>query len=99
MPDGATLNTCHNIFIDEFGVAYLSGCNSNGGGLIYLDVDTEPGVPTIMGVGSNEYSHDVYVRDNLAYSSEIEAGQFAIYDVTDKTNTILLLKNISQNQT
>ena len=85
MPDGATLNTCHNIFIDEFGVAYLSGCNSNGGGLIFLDVDTEPGVPTIMGVGSTEYSHDVYVRDNLAYSAEIENGSFSVYDVTNKT--------------
>ncbi len=89
MPDGATLNTCHNIYIDEFGVAYLAGCNSNGGGLIFLDVDTEPGVPTIAGVGATEYSHDVYVRDNLAYSAEINIGVFSAYDVTDKTNVTL----------
>ncbi|MFT4762439.1 MAG: choice-of-anchor B domain-containing protein, partial [Saprospiraceae bacterium] len=89
MPDGATLNTCHNIYIDEFGVAYLAGSNSNGGGLIFLDVDTEPGVPTITGVGSSEYSHDVYVRDNLAYSAEINIGFFSAYDVTDKTNVTL----------
>ena len=89
MPDGATLNTCHNLFIDEFGVAYLAGCNSNGGGLIFVDVDTDPANPSILGVGSSEYSHDVYVRDNLAYSSEINNGVFAVYDVTDKTNATL----------
>lgn len=89
MPDGAILNTCHNIYIDEFGTAYLSGCNSNGGGLIFLDVDTEPGSPIISGVGAPEYSHDVYVRDNLAYSAEINAGVFSVYDVTDKTNVTL----------
>lgn len=89
MPDGATLNTCHNIFIDEFGVAYLAGCNSNSGGLIFIDVDTEPGVPTIMGVGAAEYSHDVYARDNIAYSAEINIGVFSAYDVEDKTNVTL----------
>ncbi|NNE56236.1 MAG: choice-of-anchor B family protein, partial [Flavobacteriales bacterium] len=83
------LQTAHNIWIDEFGVAYLVGCNVNGGGMIYVDV-TVGGEPEIIDVGPSIYSHDVYVEDNMAYCSEIYAGSFAIYDVTDKTNTIFL---------
>jgi len=91
IPDlGFYLSACHNIFIDEFGIAYLSGCNLNGGGLIYLDVDTPDGTPEYIDHGPNENSHDIYVRNNLAYSSEIWNGVFTIYDVTDKSNTITL---------
>lgn len=85
-----TLNTCHNIWIDEFGYAYLVGCNVNGGGMIYVDVFTTPGQPEFVAAGPNEYSHDVYVRGDLAYSCEIEQGHFTVYDVSDKENTMLL---------
>ncbi len=90
LPGLGTLGPCHNIFIDEFGIAYLTGCNLNNGGLLYVNVDTPDGAPEYIDKGTNEYSHDVYVRDNLAYSSEIEIGVFTIYDVTDKSNTIAL---------
>ena len=85
-----TLSTCHNIFIDEFGYAYLVGCNLNGGGMLYVDVFTTPGTPVYVGKGPWVYSHDVYVRDNIAYSSDINNGVFTIHDVTDKTNSQLL---------
>ena len=84
------LNTCHNIYIDEFGYAYLAGCNLNGGGIIYIDVHTNPWNPSYAGAGPSVYSHDVYVRDNKSFSSEIYGGELAIYDVTDKDNTTLL---------
>ncbi|MFT4667221.1 MAG: choice-of-anchor B domain-containing protein [Polaribacter sp.] len=82
-----TLERCHNIWIDEFGYAYLAGCNLNNGGMIYVDCATDPALPTVAGAGPSTYSHDVYTRDNKMYSSEINAGVFSIYDVTDKTNT------------
>ncbi|MFK7806283.1 MAG: choice-of-anchor B family protein, partial [Saprospiraceae bacterium] len=85
-----TLNRCHNIWIDEFGYAYLAGCNLNSGGMIYLDCDANPAMPEIIGFGPAVYSHDVYTRDNLMYSSEINDGVFTVYDVTDKANTIAL---------
>lgn len=88
--DGGVMNTCHNIYIDEFGYAYLSGCNINNGGIIYLDVATTPGSPIFAGAGLPIYSHDVYARDNRTYSSEIYGGELAIYDVTDKNNTQLI---------
>lgn len=81
------LNTCHNIYIDEFGYAYLAGCNLNGGGIIYLDLNDTPYFPEYAGAGPDTYSHDIYVRDNKSYSSEIYAGVLSVYDVTDKLNT------------
>jgi len=85
-----TLNNCHNIYIDDFGYAYLTGCSLNNGGLIYIDVFTEPGFPRYINAGFPTYSHDVYVRDNIAYSSEIYNGTLSIYDVSDKEVTELL---------
>lgn len=84
------ISSCHNIYIDEFGYAYLAGCDANSGGLIFVDVVTTPGVPILSGKAAAVYSHDVYTRDNLAYSSEIFEGHFAIYDVTDKSNPTLI---------
>jgi choice-of-anchor B domain-containing protein len=84
-----TLSAAHNIFIDEFGFAILAGTNLNGGGLIFIDV-TDPGNPQYAGAGAATYSHDVFARDNKAYSSEIYGGNFAIYDISDKSNVSLI---------
>ncbi len=85
-----TLGPAHNIYMDEFGYAYLAGSNLNNGGMIYFDCFTTPGTPIFAGTAPPTYSHDVYVRDNKMYSSEINAGVFTIYDVTDKDNTTIL---------
>lgn len=85
-----TLSSIHNIWIDEFGYAYLAGSNLNNGGIVYVDVNTTPGSPEYAGHGPANYNHDVFVRDNLMYSSEIYNGEFAIYDVSDKDSTEFL---------
>ena len=85
-----SLFDCHNLYIDEFGVCYLSGCNLNEGGVIMLDVATSPGEPQYLGVTDAVYSHDAYARNNLLYSSEISDGRFSIFDVTDKEEPIKL---------
>lgn len=91
IPGVGTLTRCHNIYIDEFGFAYLAGCNNiNNGGMVIYDVATDPAIPEFVSLAPNVYSHDVYVRDNLMYSSEIYDGVFAIYDVSDKNNIPLL---------
>ena len=84
------LSTCHNIFIDEFGYAYIAGCNLNNGGVLILNVDTPTGEPEFVAAMPNEYSHDIYVRGNIAYSSEINVGHFTMYDVTQKTDIQVL---------
>ena len=82
IPELNILSSVHNIWIDEFGYAYLAGSNLNAGGIIYVDLFTTPGSPVYAGHGTSIYSHDVYVRDNIMYSSEIYQGYFAIYDVS-----------------
>ena len=88
--DSTVLTACHNIFIDEFGYAYLAGCNVNNGGVIFLDVFSTPGSPSVVGLGDPRYSHDVYARDHIMYSSDIYEGYFSITDVSDKSNPKLL---------
>ena len=83
------LETCHNLYLDEFGYVYLAGCNMNGGGILFLDVFTDPYNPIFVGAGDNRYAHDVYVRDNIMYTSDLTQG-LNITDVTDKTNIQLL---------
>lgn len=81
---------CHNIYIDEFGYAYLAGCNINDGGNLFIDVFSTPGTPVYAGAGPNRYAHDVYTRENLMYSSELTRGRMAIYDVSDKNEVVEL---------
>lgn len=90
IPNLGVLSSCHNIFIDSMGFAYLSGCNLNNGGLLFIDVHSEPGVPNYAGKAPPVYSHDVYVRDNIAYSSEIGVPRLAIYNVENKAVPQLL---------
>ncbi len=84
------LESCHNLYIDEFGYCYLAGCNLNGGGMLILDVFSTPGTPQFVAAAPPYYAHDVYARDNRMYAAEIYQGRVAIYDVSDKTNIQLL---------
>lgn len=84
--NGETLQRCHNIFIDEFGYAYLAGSNLNSGGILIYDVFSDPGNPIYVNSMPDVYSHDVYTRNNIVYSSEIYLGEFGAYDVSDKNN-------------
>ncbi len=90
------LESCHNLYIDENGFMYLAGCGSEVQAMnkaIIFDLNQDKWNPVLVGVhgGSNpEYAHDLMVRDNIMYSSEIYQGALAIYDVTDKANIQLL---------
>ncbi|GAB4260641.1 MAG: hypothetical protein Kow0027_28110 [Saprospiraceae bacterium] len=90
LPGLGVLSSCHNLYIDEFGVCYLAGCNLNGGGILFVDVATTPGNPQFIAAGPPVYNHDVFARDNIMYSSEIYAGELGIYDVSDKLNVVKL---------
>lgn len=93
---GGTLSSVHNIWIDEHGFLYISGANINGGAVIFADL-SDPANPQHVGQVSINYSHDVYVRDNKMYSSDIDAGVLSITDVTDKSNPILLATQPTPN--
>lgn len=85
-----TINKCHNIYIDtDQGFAYLAGCNVASGAII-LDLNQDLDTPTITGVNEVAYAHDIYTRDNIMYSSEINRGLLSSYDVSDKSKPKLL---------
>lgn len=85
-----TLFTCHNVWVDEQGFAYLTGCDINSGGVLIYDLNNDPLNPELVGIGNAVYSHDNYVRNDLLYTSEINEGQFGVYDISDRANPIQL---------
>lgn len=90
------LNRCHNLYIDEQGYAFLAGCNINGGGILYIDVFSNPGNPVFVNNGPAIYSHDVFVQRDTMYTSDL--GPLRIYDVADKDNTQLLAEQLTPFQ-
>lgn len=86
----ATLRRCHNLYIDENGYAYVSGCGGlNGGGVIIFDVHSNPGFPELVGHVEPVYSHDNFTRGDTVYSANLTEG-FYITDVSDKTEHVTL---------
>ncbi len=77
------ISTVHNLYIDD-GYAYLCGSNTNPG-IDILDLNPDPWNPVLVGQYTNRYVHDVYVRNNIAYSSEVEFG-LTMLDVSNKGN-------------
>lgn len=89
------LRRCHNLFIDSSGTAYLSGCNIGNGGVIMLDLASDPKDPVLTGIQDERYAHDAIALDTLLYTSEIFEGNLGIYNVSDKGDP----KVISRTQT
>ncbi len=89
---GGTIERCHNLYIDEEGYMYLAGCNVNGGGVLIYDVFTDPYNPAFVNNTPGGYAHDVFTKNNIMYSSNLDNG-LRIFDVTDKNN--LILRNIT----
>lgn len=84
------LERCHNLYIDEKGYCYLAGCNISNRGVLIFDLKNNPNAPELVGAADVNYSHDAYARGDTLYSSEINVGQLGIYDVTDRSNPVLL---------
>jgi len=84
-----SFGNAHDIYIDEFGFAYVVGSSQAGGGLHILDL-ADPVNPVVVGSWSNHYIHDVFVRDNIAWCACIWDGKVHVVDVTDKSNTFTL---------
>ncbi len=83
-------NSAHNIWIDENGYAYIFGSDRGNGGVIILDVFTDPMNPVEVGEFDNWYVHDGYVRNDTMYLAHIYEGFFSLVDISDKSNPVLL---------
>lgn len=89
-PAGNAWQTAHNLYIDEYGYAYIFGSNRGNGGVIILDVNTDPMNPIEVGVFDNWYAHDGYVRNDTMYVAHISDGFMSVVNVTDRSNPVLL---------
>lgn len=85
-----TLNTIHNLYIDENGYGYVAGSNVSSGEPFILDLNTTPGTPIYLGATPPVYAHDVYTRGDTLWTSDIYAGNFSAYDVSNKTAPVFL---------
>lgn len=89
-PANAEWQSAHNLYIDEAGFCYVFGANRDNGGVIILDVASDPLNPIEVGVFDNWYVHDGFARGNLLYLAHIYEGTISVVDITDKSNPILL---------
>jgi choice-of-anchor B domain-containing protein len=79
----------HAVTADN-GYVYINGSRIGGwGGVLIIDV-ADPMHPHFVGKEINQYCHDSYVRDDRLYTSDISVGQFAVYDISDRYNPVLL---------
>lgn len=83
------LETAHNIFIDENGIAYTLGSNL-ASGADFLDLKPDPWNPTPIGEYNLRYIHDCFVRGDTMWAAEINNGQFSVVDVSDKSDPKVL---------
>ena len=80
----------HNMSIDTaMGFAYI--CAQGGGGFRVVDINT-PENPSDINLIYTEQIHDVFARNDTAYTAEGWRGTFAIYNMTNKTNPELLAR-------
>ncbi|HRK28439.1 MAG TPA: choice-of-anchor B family protein [Chitinophagales bacterium] len=90
MGDTVNMTSAHNVFIDENGIAYIFGSNYGVGGAIMIDVNANPINPPIVGIYNQRYVHDGFVRGDTLWTAEIYAGRFAVIDVTNKANPVIM---------
>lgn len=94
--DTTSLGRCHNIYIDENGFAYLAGCAIGyANKAVIFDLNQDKWTPPVVGAhgqvfGGGGYAHDLYVKNNILYASEIYEGQLGIYDVTIKDSLVVM---------
>ncbi|HUM45354.1 MAG TPA: choice-of-anchor B family protein [Chitinophagales bacterium] len=84
------LSTGHTLFIDENGIAYINGSNVGAGGVLFLNLNTNPMNPTHIGTYTNGYVHDCFVRHDTMWTAQIYSGQFKVVNVANKSAPVIL---------
>jgi choice-of-anchor B domain-containing protein len=97
-PTGNNWLSAHNIYIDENGYGYIFGSNRDAGGVIILDLFTDPMNPIEVGSFEDWYVHDGYVENDIMYLAHVYEGFFSMVDISDKSNPIVLgIKETTSN--
>jgi choice-of-anchor B domain-containing protein len=91
------LHNAHSVTVDNRYI-YINGHHIAAlhGGVIIADLN-DPLNPHYLGADTMNYCHDSYVRGDTLWASEINAGQFAAYDITDRTHPVLLASHPTPN--
>lgn len=88
-PVGNEWYSAHNLY-EENGYLYIFGAGRGNGGVIILDVFTDPLNPIEVGTFDIWYAHDGFVLNDTAYFAHINDGFFSVVDVTNKSSPVLL---------
>ena len=100
----------HNIYIDEFGKAYIFGgdignnSQDNAGALILdvTNVSLEEGnivLPSTLGIFDNFYLHDGMARGDTLWGSAVYEGYFFAIDVSDPSDPKIFNDSLAFHQT
>ncbi|MFZ9586625.1 MAG: choice-of-anchor B family protein [Crocinitomicaceae bacterium] len=92
-PSSNPWQSAHTCYTSPNGYAYIFGSNRGNGGVIMLDIHTDPMNPIEVGTYDPFYVHDGFERNDTLYIGHIYDGFFSLVDVTDKSNPILLGTN------
>lgn len=89
-PGGITRG--HALHVDETkGFLYVYGSNLNGGRPQVFNLNNNPYSPSYVGsVPFIGYAHDGYADNDMLYPGYIYAGKFAIINMANKSNPVLL---------
>ncbi len=97
-PVGSEWQSAHDIFVETTGGwAYICGANRGNGGMIILDIHTDPLNPIEVGEFDDWYCHDAFAQGNKLYGAHISDGFFSIIDISDHSNPVLLNTQITSS--
>jgi len=97
-PVGNGWTSAHDVFIDTTGGwAYICGANRGNGGMIILDIHTDPWNPIEVGVFDNWYCHDAFAQGNMLYGAHIGEGFLSTIEISDHANPVLIGTQITPN--
>lgn len=89
-PGGDPWSSAHNLYIDENGRCYIFGANRDAGGVIMLDLTSDPMNPVEVGKFENWYCHDGMARGDTLYSAHISDGHFAVVNVSTPSSPVVM---------
>ena len=96
-PAASPWQSAHTCYTSPSGYAYIFGANRGNGGVIMLDLNSNPMAPIEVGTYDPFYVHDGFERNDTLYVGHIYDGFFSIVNVADKANPILLATQSTPN--
>ncbi len=73
----------HYVFVNGHNITALNR------GVLILDI-TDQWNPVFVSAITTNYTHDSYVRGNILFTSDIHAGLFSVYDISNPVMPVLL---------